>query len=139
MATGIEAAGDGLKTVLTTNLTSIKRIYAPKELPDSIAEYPTALILPGETLYDTGFGAHYDTTLRLILIFGNVDRPVVWNTMLDYIEETGTYSVVAAVKTDRTLNASVNDCKVVRNLGFSSFTYAGILYPSTEFEIKIWL
>ena len=47
---GIEAIGDGIKTRLNT--IAGLRVYAPKEVPDSL-ELPCALILPGESIYAT--------------------------------------------------------------------------------------
>lgn len=133
---GIEAAGDGLKTVLAGLGV---RTFAPKELEDRIPELPCILILPGEINYDTTFNTHYDLTLRLLLLLAQQDKPSAFNALLDYIEETGTSSIVAKVKADRTLNGSVNDCKVLRNLGIGATVWGGIAYLSTEFEIAVML
>ncbi len=137
MAEGIELAGDGLKVALA-GITSL-RVFALKEIPDSIPECPCALMLLGETDYDTTFNAHYDTVIRLIILLAPQDKPSAFNTILDYVEETGAKSITAAVKANRTLDGHVQDCKVVRNLGVGGTAWGGIVYLSTEFEIEIIL
>jgi hypothetical protein len=131
---GMNAIGSGLKTTLG----DIKlQVYAPNELPDSINP-PCAVILPSETLYDVDFDADYDLQIRLVIMIAKPDQPSAINKILDYIEPTGTYSILAKVKADRTLNTTCADCKVVRNSGVGFTAWGGINYISTEFLIQIW-
>lgn len=132
---GIEAIGTGLKTTLSI---SGLRVFAPNELPDSVNQLPAALILPGETNYGTSFGADYNYSLRILILVAKQDSPSAFNKILDYIEPTGSSSVLAKVKADRTLDGSCEDCKVLRNLGVGATVWGGITYLSTEFEVAIW-
>jgi len=133
---GIELIGDGIKTNLDT-ITGL-RVFAPKELPDSVSEFPCALILPAETNYGVDFSGGENYIIRIILLFGRVDRPSALNKILDYIEPSSTYSVQAAINADKTLDSSADTCILRRNLGFGSTTWGGHTYLSTEFELEVW-
>ncbi len=133
---GMETIGAGLKTVLSNAITDLQ-FFAPNELPDSISP-PCAVILPGPMDYDVAFDAGYDIILRLVIILSKQDQPSAIDKILPYIEPSGTGTVVAAVKGDRTLNGSCDDCKVLRNLGVGFTVWGGITYLSTEFEIAVW-
>ena len=132
---GILAIGDGIKV----NLNAIVglRVYAPKELPDTL-ELPCALILPGESLYVTAFDQSADITFRIVICVAKQDTPSAFNDILDYIEAVGARSIFAAIDADKTLNASCDTCKLQRNLGAGSTVWGGIGYLSTEFELAVW-
>ena len=133
---GIEAIGVGLKTNIDT--ISGLRVYAPNELPDTLNELPTCLILPGEAEYHADFDNDFDYMLRAVIVIAKQDSPSAFNKILDYIEATGSSSVKAAVEADRTLDGSAADVRVNRNLGIGALVWGGITYLSTEFEIAIW-
>lgn len=132
---GIEAIGDGIKVNLNTIVGL--RVYAPKELPDSL-ELPCALILPGVSEYATSYDPDHDLTFRIVVCVAKQDTPSAFNAILDYIEATGAKSIFAAIDADRTLNASCDTCKLQRNLGVGSTVWGGIVYLSTEFELAVW-
>ena len=134
---GLETIGDGLATRLKT--ISGLRVYAPKELKDSLSQFPCALILPGETTYKIEFSSTFSSyTFRILLLFTKQDQPSAINKMLDYIEVTGDYSVVAAIYGDSTLGGAADDCIVRRNLGIGGITWGGYVYLGTEFEVEVW-
>ena len=133
---GMELIGAGLKTVLATAITDLQ-FYEPSELPDTVNP-PCGVILPGETVYDTDFAADGDYILRLVILVGRADLPSAISKILDYIDPSGTGTVVAAVKADKTLSASCDTSKVLRNLGVGFTTWGGINYLSTEFQIAVW-
>jgi hypothetical protein len=132
---GIEAIGDGIKTNLST--ISGLRVYAPKELEDSL-ELPCALILLGINDYATTFDGAYDCTFRIIICVTKQDSPSAFNDILDYIEPTGSDSIFAAIDADNTLDSSCSASKLARNLGIGSTVWGGIVYLSTEFELQVW-
>ncbi len=135
---GLETIGTGIATRLKT-ITGLK-VFAPNELPDSINSFPAALILPGETSYDAAFQRTYRDAsyiFRVIILVTKQDSPSALNSLLDYIEVTGTYSVKAAIEADSTLNGSADDCRVSKNLGIGAMVWGGITYLSTEFEILV--
>ncbi len=132
----LETIGSGIKTRLET-ITGLK-VFAPNELPDSINQFPAALILPGTTEYHAMFSGDANYVFRIIILFTKQDQPSALNKLLDYIELTGTYSVKAAIDADRTLNASADDCKLTRNLGIGVTSWGGYNYLSTEFTLEAW-
>ncbi len=132
----IETIGTGLKTRLDT-ITGL-RVFAPNELPDAVNELPAALILPGAVNYHADFAADYDYMLRVIVLLTTQDMPSAFSKVLDYIEPSGTYSVLAAIEGDKTLSSTCDTLRVTRNLGVTTTTWAGIVYLSTEFEVLIY-
>ena len=134
---GLEAIGAALAVRLET--ISGLRVYAPEELPKSVKEFPCALIMPGAVSYhDTHGGASYYTiTYRVIIAVTNQDQPSRINELLDYIEPTGTYSVVAAIEGDRKLNSDASDCMVFTNAGIGTTVWGGQPLLSTEFEVRV--
>lgn len=132
----IESTGTGLKGIIAG--ISGLRVYAPNELPSAINELPAAVILPGEVVYATDFSGNYDYTLRVLILLTFQDSPSAFNAIMDYIEPTGTKSVLAKVEADPTLGATCDFAKVVRNSGISTTDWAGINYLSTEFEIAVY-
>ena len=133
---GLEAIGEGIATRLAT--ISGLQVFAPNALPDSINQFPAALILPGETEYDASFSGDADYRFRIIIVVTKQDSPSALNRLLDYIELTGTYSVKAAIEADRSLNSSADDCHLRRNLGIGTTLWGGYIYLSTEFVLEVW-
>jgi len=134
---GVESIGTALGVRLET--ISGLRVYNPAELPKKINEFPCALIMPGTVSYhDVHAGASYLTiTYRVIIAVANQDQPDKLNKLLDYIEPTGTYSVVAAIEGDRTLGATASDCIVYSNAGIGTTMWGGYSLLSTEFEVQV--
>jgi len=134
---GMLDIADGIKH----NLQAIHglRIFSTKELPDSINQFPTALILPGETAYVTTLSSSdSDYNFRIILVFSRADSPSTVSKMLPYIEVEGDKSIVDAIHDDVTLNGMAETCKVIRNMGLGSLSWGGEIYLSTEFLVQVW-
>ena len=134
---GIESIGGGIATRLKT-ISGLK-VYAPSELPDSISQFPVALILPRITEYKKDFDGSADYIFRIIVCLTSSDRPSAMNKLLDYIEPTGTYSIVAAIDGDKTLNGTADSSEVTENTGFGAINWGGYLYLGTEFERQFWV
>jgi hypothetical protein len=129
--------GDGIKTRLQT-IQSLK-VYAPEELPDSINQFPAALVVPGETDYVTTLSStDADYNFRVILVFSRADSPSAISKMLPYMEVEGEKSIVEAIHGDVTLDSKAQTSKVTRNLGIGSLSWGGGVYISTEFLVQIW-
>ena len=132
----LESIGAGIKTRLET-ISGLK-VFAPDELPDSINTFPTAVILPGETVYQSAFDTDTSYNFRIILLMTKQDQPSALENMLDYIEPTGTNSIKAAIISDKTLNSSADTCRVISNSGIGSTVWAGSVYLSSEWLIEAW-
>ena len=133
---GIESIGNGIATRLKT--ISGLRVYAPSELPDTLSQFPVALILPRVTEYKKDFDESTDYVFRIIVCLTSSDRPSAMNKLLDYIEATGSSSVVAAIDGDKTLNSTADSSEIIENTGFGAITWGGHLYLGTEFELQVW-
>ena len=134
---GMLEIGDGLKIRLET-IRGL-RVHSTKELPDSINQFPSAVILPGETTYVTSLRSNdSDYNFRVILLFSKQDTPSAISKMLPYLAPSGEKSVVEAIHGDRTLDGNAEDVKVVSNRGISSLTWGGTAYLATEFLVQVW-
>ena len=134
---GMLEIGDGLAVRLET--IHGLRVYATKELPDSINQFPAAVILPGETAYVTTLSSNdADYNFRVILLFSKQDTPSATSKMLPYIAPSGEKSIVAAIHGDRSLDGNAEDCRVTVNHGISSLAWGGVVYLSTEFAVQVW-
>ena len=135
----IENIGSGIKTRLET-ISALKDVYAPNELRDTYNSFPCAIIMPGETVYDTTFGSNagYTSRFRIIVLISKQDTPSALNKLMNYMEPTGTNSVKAAIYGDSTLNSTADDCELDRNLGYGIMTFGGITYLSTEFGLVVY-
>ena len=134
---GIEAIGGGIATRLET-ITGL-RVFAPNELPDTISELPCAIIMPPTVEYDTTFTDSNDYIFRIILLFSKQDSPSALNELADYTEPTGTYSIVAAIDGDNTLNSTADDSQIRTNTGAGVTVWGGQPFLSTEFELLVWV
>jgi len=128
---------DGIKKRLQT-IRGL-RVFATKELPDSINQFPAALIIPGETEYVTTLSSDdADYNFRIILVFSKADSPSTARQMLPYIAVSGGQSIVEAIHEDVTLDGKADTCKVTRNLGIGALSWGGNVYMSTEFLVQVW-
>lgn len=129
--------GDGIQTRLKT-IQGLK-VFSCKELPDSINQFPAALIIPGETQYVTTLSStDADYNFRIILVFSRADSPSAVSKMLPYIAVEGEKSIVEAIHGDVTLDGKADTSKVIRNLGIGSLSWGGQIYMSTEFLVQVW-
>ena len=134
---GMLEISDGLET----RLKQIQglRVFATDELPDSVNQFPAALIMPGETEYVTTFSSDdADYNFRVILLFSKADQPSAISKMLPYIGVSGSKSIVEVIHADVTLDSNADTCKVTRNLGIGSLMWGGQVYLSTEFMVQVW-
>ena len=134
----IEAIGSGIKTRLAT-ITSLRRVYALNELPESINEFPCAVVMHTGTQYGVTMGGacdQHDFTVKVFVT--NQDQPSAFNRILDYLTRTGSDSVVAAIRADTTLNGSASDVTVMSNAGQGVITWGGTQYLGTEFTLEVY-
>jgi len=133
----IKTIGQGIKTRLET-ISDLRAVYAPNELKDSYNAFPCAIIWPTRPIYHATFDNYVDLTFRVTILFSKEDAPTAFNKLINYQEESGDQSVLAAIEADRTLDGTASDCMVSRNEGATATTIAGHIYLSTEFEVLVW-
>lgn len=134
---GVETIGAALAVRLET--ISGLRVYAPAELPQSLNEFPCALIMvPAISYHDTHGGASYMTLdFRVILALTNQDQPDKLNKLLDYVEPTGSSSFVYAIEGDKTLGSTASDAIVFSNSGAGFVSWGGMTLLGTTFEVRV--
>jgi hypothetical protein len=132
----IATIGTGLKTRLDT-ITGL-RVFAPNELPGTANELPSAFIIPAGVEYHNDFSANYSVTFRVVVAVTQQDEATAHDALLDYMEPTGTYSVLAAIEADKTLSSTADTVRTVRNLGIRTWSMGGIDYLATEFEVVVY-
>lgn len=134
---GMQEIGDGIATRLKT-IHGLK-VFATKELPDTVNQFPAAIIIPGETEYTTTFSPDVaDYNFRILLLFSKADQPSAISKMLDYIAVSGDKSIVDVIHEDVTLDENAETCKVTRNLGIGNVVWGNVAYLSTEFLVQVW-
>lgn len=114
------------------------RVFSTEEIPDSINQFPAAIVMPGITEYSTTFSEDADYNFRIILFFSKADSPSAIKDMLPYIRATGDKSIAAAMEADVTLDGSAETSRIARNLGIGSTQWGGGIYLSTEFIAQVW-
>jgi len=135
----VKTVGDGIKTNLS-NISGL-RVFAPKELPGSLNEFPVALILHSGTSYQQTMGgdSSYDThRFRILIAVSNQDQPSALTALLDYLDKTGDKSVRASLEADPTLDGSAQDIVIISNTGQGGFSWGGMLYLGTTFELEVY-
>jgi len=136
----VETIGSGIKTNLA-NVTGLKRVYAPNELPEVVNEFPAAVIVHVGTDYYQTMGrdsSHDRHDFKIKVFLTNQDQPTAFNRLLDFLAKTGNDSIVQKIMADSTLNGSASDVSVVSNSGQSIITWGGIQYLGTEFDLEVW-
>ena len=132
----LETISQGIATRLST-ITGLK-VYSTDALPNTISQFPAAIILPGTTEYNAMFSGDANYVFRVIVLISKQDTPSALAKLLDYIELSGVYSIKGAIEGDSTLNGSADDSRVSRNLGLGATLWGGQSYLSTEFDIQVW-
>jgi len=131
-----EAIGQGIKACLG-NISSLKRIYAPEELPTAISERPCALILPGEIDYSQARADEDTLKYRVIILLGEVGKPDRFALIPPYTESIGDSSVPKAIQDDYTLSGAAAWARITKNKGAGYTEWGGANYTSTEFELEV--
>lgn len=133
---GVKSVGNGIKTRLE-NISGL-RVFAPNELPDSVNQLPCALIQHVGTDYDQSMGGLQHHTFKVKVLVTRQDMPSALNSILDYVENTGSESIREQIENDVTLDSSADTSMVRSNTGQGGFVWGGIAYLGTEFEIEAW-
>jgi len=135
-----EAIGTGIKTNLG-NVTGLKRTYAPNEIPETINEFPCAVILHIGTDYGITMGgdsSHDRHTFKVKVFVTDQDQPSALNLLMNFLARTGSDSVVQKIRADTTLAGSASTVTVMSNAGQGVITWGGIQYLGTEFDLEVY-
>ena len=118
MPSNFRNIADGLVTVLEANITNLKAFPFP---PASINHFPAAVVVPEPVDTEVAFGGNsFEADFRVIFLVSSGDDFSGAQALYDHLDPTqANMSLVKAVRTDRTLNATVDDADVTRieNIG----------------------
>ena len=129
MATSIVDIGTEIKTRLLT-IKSLKKVWGLTELPSTVNEFPSALIVLGSTKYHKDFESSMDNTFRVIVLLTNQDLPSAFTKLIPYIATDGDDSVTAAIEA-----STANLLKVTENNGAGALPWGGGVYLSSEWTV----
>lgn len=135
----VKTVGDGIKTKLL-NIDGL-RVFAPKELPGSLNEFPVALILHSGTNYQQTMGGNNSPDIhrfRILVAVSNQDQPSALSSLLDYLDKKGDKSIRAKLEADPTFGDVAQDITVISNTGQGGFSWGGMLYLGTTFELEVY-
>lgn len=133
----IKGMGEGIKDNLVAEISDLKEVYAPHEIPATVNSFPSAVILLSETEYDETMGGLTSCVFRLFILTGNQDQPNALNILIDYAEDSGDNSIREAVIVDITLGGNADEVWCARNLGQGSMAIGGTTYYAMEFVIEV--
>ena len=137
---GIKTCGDGLKTVLVNNVTSLANnggVFAPSETPAKVpGAFPAAFILLGDVNYDITLDRDVgaNVTWRVLVFMSKADYATSLGTLIPLVELTGS-SVPGAIGTDPTLDGNCDSAWVQANLGVGNTEWGDTNYITTEFRV----
>lgn len=129
MATNVRAVVIGAGSAISNRVSNSQVFDYP---PDSVNQFPA--IIPMVESLDMAIvqgGNSFEGTLRILCLVERADAREAWLRMYDMMDTTGSgTSIVAALKADPTLNASVDSSFIagVQNIGakdVGGVTYIG--------------
>lgn len=133
----IKSMGLGIKRSLES-LDSLKAVYAPHELPGSISEFPSALIMyDGVRKYHPQYTNRYQTMFRIIILMEPGFKPESFDTLVDYAETSGDDSVPTLIRNNYQLDKSADWAFCESCSGYGTTTWGGLQYTSIEFIIFV--
>ena len=138
MAVTIEDAGTGIKELID-DITALKQVFAPNELPLMVNLFPCALVIPGAVNYLETIGGGSSVTFRILVLLAPIDSKVGMDTVLPFIEKSGTNSIPAKIKTDPTLGGRGYAAIVRSCSGITQTNWGTGNYLTAEFEVLVRL
>jgi len=134
---GLETIGTGIKTRLQT-ISALKRVYAPNETPESINEWPVAVITHDSTPAALTMGSnHWLHRFTVMLLVTDQDSASAFDKLIPFKEGTGTSSVEAALRGDVTLGGVASAVINIEKGEDSILSYGGQQYLGTTFDFEV--
>ena len=130
---------DGLVTTLEANITLPSPLKVFKSPPDSINQFPAAVILADALDYEIVFGANtFEVTVPLVLLVSSGDATNGFDLLYEHLDPTeASKSVKKAIDTDPSLNGSVDYARVMSANGIGRRTDFGGYFFGAQFLIEL--
>lgn len=127
---------ESLKTTIEAAVSPM-RVY-PRG-PESVNELPAATLIP-QTFdpVQTFGGTLASYTTELVIYVASADEELAWEKAQDFLDNSGSNSISAAVATDPTLTASVEGIFVRAGNAAVREVFSGVNYVTVSFIIEYW-
>lgn len=129
-----------IRSGIATRLQTITGLRVHTTVPDDI-QPPAAVIGPPTGVYADAVGPSTSATVQIPVwvLVSRADARTGQNALDDYIDDTGSKSVLAAVDGDNTLGSEVDDCQVQgwENYG-AAFTFGDTQYIGVQFNLEVF-
>ena len=127
-----------LRTGLATNLQTIPGLRVASTLPDQVNP-PLAMIMLDKINYQRSFARGLTEYLfKITVIVSRADVRNAQNKLDQYVASDGTYSVLNALETDRSLGGKAADSTMVSLDAYGSVVIGDTNYLSAEFSVQVF-
>jgi len=127
-----------LRNGLATNLQNIPGLRVAATLPDQVNP-PIALINLDKINYQKSFHRGLTEYLfKITVIVGRQSERTAQRNSDQYVASDGTYSVLDALETDRTLGGVAADTTMVSLDAYGSVVIGETNYLSAEFSVQVF-
>jgi hypothetical protein len=127
-----------IRTGLKTNLATIVGLRTTDIVPD-VLNPPVAIVMPQGITYDEAFRRGLATyTFTVMVIVGRASERSAQTTLDQYVAQTGSTSVKAAIEVDKTLGGKAFDTRVTNMRSYGSTTQGDVLYLAAEFTVLVY-
>ena len=125
----------GLGTVIANGVTGVHVFDVP---PDSINEFPAAIVLPEPVDPTLAFaGNTFTARFRVVYLTSSADNPKGWADLYDAMDPTSTNtSVIKAIRTDLTLNGKADSSDIVSVENAGRRELGGGAYYGVDFVVE---
>lgn len=129
-----------IRTQLKTRLDTISGLRVYATVPDK-PEMPAAIIRPLHLDYQQsmGSGGANRIPFEIILLTPFSASNERSQALLDaYLDNTGTYSLKAAIEGDKTLAGTVDTLHVSGWRDYGPIEWVGITYLGARYDVEVW-
>ncbi len=127
---------DGIETTLEAGIEILQAFgYAP----DAANLYPAAIAIPDTVDVPQNFGGNtIEVNIRIYYLTSSGFDKEAFRLLWNAIDPTDAdESVIRAIRADRTLNGSVDDCDIIDIENIGRVEYGGGFYAGAEFILKV--
>ena len=125
-----------LKTTIEAAVSPL-RVYP--RMPETVNELPAAVLIP--QTYDpvqTFGGTLGQYTVELIIYVASASEEQAWEKAQDYLDNSGSNSISAAIATDPTLSGAVAGIFVRAGNAAVREVFGSVNYVTVSFIIEYW-
>ena len=127
-----------LRNGLATNLQTITGLRVTSTVPDQVNP-PIAIISLDKINYQRSFARGLTEYLfKITVIVSRQSERNAQNKLDQYVASDGTYSVLNALETDRTLGGKAADSTMVSLNAYGSVVIGETNYLSAEFSVQVF-